>query len=292
MLTFTRRSLLLTTVTLLGSRGIADEQTTSSEPVADDLTPGVGDATLGGRLISASLLDRDGQEIGEIVDLMIDPYYARLSCLVIAPATATARKKRLLVPVELVECDGERATASRNISAIASSATSLLPGGKPTPYTRRMALAAYHHLELRPYWTRVVGERHASTNGSSKRDDLFFLFTTLREQSVTDSGGEKLGHIADLAFSDDGKIRYALLKHQHTDEGKESTRTFPVPLAAFVVPAGTGTWSIDLPEKLLKTMPVVKNGELPREISRGWVEYIHVKYGGNVFDGVQRSVKP
>ena len=293
MSTFRKSRLLLTIVMLLASQAMAEEQTRSRETVADDLTPSVGDATPGSRLIGESLWGQDGQKIGKIVDLMIDPYYARLSSLVVEPATKTDRKRRLLVPIELVECEGESITVSRDIKAIGSNTTSLLPEGKATPYTRRMALATYRHLDLQPYWVKTVGKKPASTNQTATRDDRFFLLTNLRKQSVTDPAGEKLGHIADLVVSKtDGKIVYALLNHQHKAKGNETTRMFPIPLAAFVVPTNSGKWSIDLPEELLDNTQVVENGKLPKEINRGWVDYIHVKHGGGVFDGVQRKAKP
>lgn len=294
MLSFANRLALLATFILLATQTFADDATKSREAVADDLTPQVGKATRGTRLLGVSVRDHDGQKLGKVVDLLVDPYYARVSSLVVKPDSSVDRKRRLLIPTEVVKPDGETLQASRDVKEIENEATSLLSEGNATPYTRRMATATYRHYSLQPYWAnrgrKRSTEENVQANVSATRDDQFFLLTKLTKESVLDSAGGKLGHISDVMVSKtDSKIVYVLLETAHETKGREKAQTFAVPLAAFVVPTDSGKWSIDLPEKLLENTQTVENGKLPREINRAWVEYVHVKYGGGIFGGVQRK---
>lgn len=288
-----RNRLFLPTLFLLtSSQVIADEQTKTSDAVANDLTPKVGKATRGSHLVGTPLWSHENQKLGKIVDLWIDPYFAKVSCLVVEPYNSIAHRPRLLVPVELVEFCGEKATTSLDAKAIGSMARPSPEQANSIEYTRDSAMATYRVHGLQPYWDKQHNEDDITGNSAATKNDRFFLLTQLKEARVADAAGEKLGHIMDAVIStSDGKVLYVLLNHQQQTDSDESTMTIPVPLAAFVVPTGTGEWFIDLPEELLDTTQAVENGKLPAEINRGWVEYVHVKYGGGVFDGVQREAK-
>lgn len=115
---------------------------------------------------------------------------------------------------------------------------------------------------------------------------------------VLDGRGKPIGHVVDFGLSrKQGQIAYAVLHLGHSDNDKEEhvgkhERVYPIPLAAFLVKAGSPDWTLDLPEKMLDGIPSFKENETwPRVVAGTWTEYIHVRYGRSVLGGVQSEEK-
>ena len=156
------------------------------------------------------------------------------------------------------------------------------------PMTRKLGITLFKHLGIASYWQ----DGNAKKDNESNRDDQFVSLSDLRKQEIRSPGGKPLGSIDDVVLSQEtGQIVYVLFSHGHTDGASEAKRVFPIPLAAFVMPTRMSRWTLALTEAILDNTETIKDGRLPKEMSRAWVEYIHVRYGGGVFDGVQRQPK-
>lgn len=275
---------------LLAGNLHGDEQRTGPESVAEDLTPDVGKVFAATQIVGKAVQDNTGTIIGEVSDVVVDPYCARIVSLVVSPSEKLDRIRGVLVPFEVIKSLAEKSLVVQvSTTTIEANATSLTEG-ESQPFTRRMSIATFRHYNIKPYWTDKAGNKVESS--PVDRDDQFVMLSNLGNMAIHDLSGEELGRIADVVVSQDtGKIVYAIFAHTHRGESKDEQLMFPIPLAAFVVPPKTNKWSLQLPESLLDNTPTIKAGKLPDEVERGWVEYIHVRYGGGVFDGVQRTAK-
>lgn len=255
------------------------------ETVDEDLSPNVGSVVPGSILAERAVWDRYDREVGKVEDLIIDPYYGRVTSFVIKPSDEVKRDRQLLVPFELVTpIKSKHLRASVTMKKIEDTATAITRNGS-TPYTRTLSRATIRHYDLKPYWKE---DERSATEGQ----DRLVMLSNLRDMVVKTPDDEPLGSIEDVVVSKkDGKIVYALLRHDHRNNRSTQHKKFPIPLAAFVVPPRSDHWTLELPERVLDGTEVTKGAAYPKEVSRGWVEYIHVRYGTGIFSGVQREAK-
>ena len=84
--------------------------------------------------------------------------------------------------------------------------------------------------------------------------------------AVVDDDGKPLGRINDFAITSRGDIAYAGLA-----KGDDAQRLHPVPVSAFIVPAGNAEWKLDLPQDIVDNTPTfaVPVGRR-RSIAGGW----------------------
>lgn len=95
------------------------------------------------------------------------------------------------------------------------------------------------------------------------------------DSRVVAQGDEALGTITDIVIErPDHRIAYLLVRD-------EQQRTQAVPLGAFEYTYSDSAWQIDLEPKFYRSMPTVKSDELPKQVDRGWLEYVRVRFGRN-----------
>lgn len=262
-----------------------ERESPERETVAEDITPDVGPVVRGRELLQRSIHDGDDQQIGDVVDLVIDPYWGKVALIVVHTKSKNDNGQRIVIPLELV---APFQTTNMKTSIAASEIEkkdTLIRNGESEPLTRKAIGDVFERYDVKPYW-------HGKAQDGHRDKERFVVFTEIQQQTVKTPAGEKLGRIDDVVFSEkDGKIVYTLFAHNHEKAHKTETRTFPIPLAAFVVPPESDRWLLELPETILDNTEDIKGSALPKQVSRGWVEYIHVRYGAGVFDGVQRSLK-
>ena len=145
--------------------------------------------------------------------------------------------------------------------------------------TRAWAGVVLSHFNLAPYW---------KTEKDQVNDrDLLVRASSLRNVAVVDDDGKPLGRINDFAITSRGDIAYAGLA-----QGDKADRLHPVPASAFIVPAGNSEWKLNLPQDIVNKTPTFTVASWPKTLDRGWLEYVHVRYGRSVFDGVNRTARP
>ena len=131
--------------------------------------------------------------------------------------------------------------------------------------------------------------RVAEPNSHDPRDK-FVLWSEIREQKLHDMHDAVAGDIEDLAISPDGgRIAYVAIETRQ--KALESRLLHPVPLSAFVVPDVSKPWKIELAQAELHERETIAEGKWPTEPSRGWIEYVHVRYGQSAVSGVQTKLK-
>jgi len=139
------------------------------------------------------------------------------------------------------------------------------------PLTRAAGAKVFAHFEQPVPWKK------------EKADRPLALVSQLRELPIANAAGKRLGRIDDFALLlDKGLVGYAAVT---MDE--DAAQLFPVPLSAFVVTPEVEHWVLELPKDILAQTPRFNANAWPDKIDRGWVEYVHVRYGRSPFAGVR-----
>lgn len=116
----------------------------------------------------------------------------------------------------------------------------------------------------------------------------FTLLTSIVNMPVQNRKGDELGRVEDLAVSvKNASIPYAAVACSCFP--KTAGKLFPIPLGSFVVPQGAKAWTLELPEEVLANTPTFEKGHWPESIDRGWIEYVHVRYGRSSRGGVRST---
>jgi len=228
---------------------------------------------------ASSLMDQqvsDGKFTGRIQQLLLDLDGGRVALVVVATdATAGDESKRMVLPAELF---GNLVNGEIKLSPEQLQATTQLPE-QPQDLTRAWAEGIYTRFGLTPYW------KHS--DAKFRNEDVFVSTERLHDTPVVDRAGKKIAQVQDLAITSRGAIAYAGLAKLGDAE-----RLYPVPLSAFVVLSDDATWRLDLPSDIVENTPTFAADKWPKSLDRGWLEYVHVRYGRSVFDGVNRSARP
>lgn len=107
---------------------------------------------------------------------------------------------------------------------------------------------------------------------------------------VHNAKGEELGQIGDFAVTiKQGKLAYAAMSC--TCFADAADKFYPVPLSAFVVQPAANAWLLELPIETLENMKPFPVKQWPTKIDRGWLEYVHVRYGRSPLDGVRTKTQ-
>jgi sporulation protein YlmC with PRC-barrel domain len=141
-------------------------------------------------------------------------------------------------------------------------------------------------IALRDKQGNVAWEQKRITND----EDAFTSLKSIRRVPVTNSKGDDLGTIADLAIArQTGLIAYAAMACSCLPDTAD--KLFPIPLSALMVKPNAQAWELELPIDVLAGTPTFPVDQWPEKIERGWVEYVHVRYGRSPFGGVRSDDK-
>jgi sporulation protein YlmC with PRC-barrel domain len=274
-------ALLVCTATMLVSlAGLADGQNNAS--VAGGSTAKVANEQIQSTdgpifpaesLTGATVRTTDDEDAGMIKDLVWDLDTGHLAFVVLATGnTATADKGQLALPVR----------AFQNLAA-AHELTVKVPGNelKSAPrlaeddnsLTRRQATAIFEHFRLAPDWK----DRQRIYDS-----DQLVRASQLQNEDVLNGEGKVLGHIKDFAITAHGQVAYVAV-------ARADDKLYPVPLSGFVVRRDDLKWVLELPKDIFDETPAFAATNWPKALDRGWLEYVHVRYGRSVFDGVNRE---
>ena len=108
----------------------------------------------------------------------------------------------------------------------------------------------------------------------------------LINKPIRNNQREELGKVSDFAVAtEQGLLAYVAMTC--TCFGDAAEKYYPVPLSAFVVQPEADAWLLELPLEVLENTPAFRARSWPEKIDRGWVEYVHVRYGRSPFGGVR-----
>lgn len=276
--------LLTTGLCVLASMGatvVAAQETTPAAARAELLPenaegePELGAIQRASYLIGCEVADSKQQSIGRLTDIAIDLEAGRVVALIVrsshdTQADLVAIPARLARPgVMLIAADLARTSLDK---------APKLPHDKQSKHlTRAWAAELYQAFGQPSLWKE-----------SDRLDYRLTMLSTLFEVVVSNQAGKQLGRIEDAAIVlDKGLVGYLALSMH--GQSAEKNKLYPVPLSAFVVEPNSGKWVLELPQGILADTPSFDANHWPEKIDRGWVEYVHVRYGRSPFAGVRHA---
>lgn len=128
----------------------------------------------------------------------------------------------------------------------------------------------------------------------TERDENY-VFASYRRTVGTKVHNVRGTHVAtlkDFALArPNGVIAYVGLElaiGQSEERPKTDESLLQSPLTAFVVEPESCRWLLELPKDVLQTRNLFPADRWPKKIDRGWIEYVHVRYGRSALGGVQK----
>ncbi|HVU90256.1 MAG TPA: PRC-barrel domain-containing protein [Pirellulales bacterium] len=254
-----------------------EERRTGPRPANEQVRSTEGPIFRASALEKAGVETKDGKDAGKIQDLILDLDTGRVALLVLDGQVADGGSASVVVPMSaLGDINGNKESLRLSSEQVQ---TAPHPPKDKGDITREWTAVALQHFGVTPYWNSEkldVGSK-----------DVLMPVSRLRGGVVTGKDGKEIGRIADFAVTMRGDIAYAGVAMEGNDQ-----RLHPIPLSAFVVPAGNAAWQLSLARDIVANTPTFAAADWPKTLDRGWLEYVHVRYGRSVFDGVNRTAHP
>ncbi|MEO8495020.1 MAG: PRC-barrel domain-containing protein [Planctomycetota bacterium] len=273
------RIALLGTLSLLTGMLFAEEPATSLEAAR----PLVNRVVAAGTLVGTDLGSKRYQ-LGNVSDLVIDLQRGRVALLIFVNNDLPVDKpERTALPMSAVSFDGKAWQLKSRVN------DQQIAAAKRFAY--ESTGLAFHRESVRQLRLAFgIDSDGGEPEAELDSRDKLALWSDVRESKLLDVNGAVAGNIEDLGIApESGEILYAAIDMGQA--GVERKFLYPVPLSAFVVTDASKPWRIELPQLELRDMDSFARDQWPTEVSRGWVEYVHVRYGNSERSGVQSKLK-
>jgi sporulation protein YlmC with PRC-barrel domain len=246
----------------------------------DQVEPQLGPIASAAKLAKLKLADDKGTEIGQVDDLLLDLGAGRVALVLVSPADG---KGQVLLPARrLVFPQDDKPLTLKPGTAPLASTERWKNEGTNTKFKRAQIAAIYQRDGQKMY------------RYEEDAPDTTAWFSGLAEQKVANTKGAEIGSVVDMAVTlPAGAIAYAAVSCNCFADSEQ--KLFPIPLSAFVVEPGATAWMLELPLDIVERTPTFAKDAWPTTIDRGWVEYVHVRYGRSPLEGVRdkpRSEEP
>ncbi len=227
-------------------------------------------------LIGCEVVDDKQESIGRLTDIAVDLEAGRVVALVIKSSHA-AEADQFAIPVRLTRSGVMTVTANISRSKL-DKAPKIKHENKQKYLTRSWGVDLYESFGEPSLWKE-----------SDRLDYPLTMLSTLFGSPISNAAGKQLGRIEDAAILlERGLIGY--LAVSMTAKPDDKNKLYSVPLSAFVVEPKNGKWILELPKDILADTPTFDANHWPEKVDRGWVEYVHVRYGQSPFAGVRNEL--
>lgn len=230
-------------------------------------------------IVNKKASTESGTYLGKVGHVVIDREFGRLAAVAVRrPATEGQIRTSLMLPAPLLRY--EPGAEDIVVAASAESLRSVANGveGYPTSLSDPAEMGRlYDQFGVSKYWV------------DREEPDAALALVTADEldgRIIRDTEWRQLARVKDilLAPKDGWAVSYLALGELH-DAG--SSERIAVPMAAFARKTLSPTWVLDVSSEAKLMKETFRSGEWPTEVSRGWIEFTHVKYGTNAEGGLQ-----
>lgn len=262
---------------------VSEKESTPAAKPQDDLA--LGPVIPATDLVGTAVSGARGRALGEAEDLILDLETGQVAFVVVA-LSETQPSAYVAIPARFLRVDeqGVHLTAAP-AEAKLDQARRLEANALETVFNRAWAMAEYSTFGEKPYW---AAERIAMSSAFDPKDYRLTRLSQAKGKSVESQEGNKIGSIADFAVLPEA-MRLAYVVVRRPDDQQHG---YPIPLGAFTVPRVQGPWLVDVTEDALDNTPKFKTDAWPRKLDRGWIEFVHVRYGQAALGGVQHERRP
>lgn len=263
---------------------VSDSQTSIQNGAQndDEGDPEVGPICPISKLLAGGVTTSDGKPL-TATDFVVDLFDGRIVLVLARPASEPSLSTVVFPWRRVVRTkhgrEGNIDLSLERLAAAGGSAETNVPEHVTREWLGKLA----ERLQLRS-GGKETGNRWPDSAPVLKNESTYLVFwSRLKGTPVENTKQAILGKIEDLAVAlPSGRVGYAAL----VETGASEKQARPVPLSAFVVQPGHQTWLLELPDPILKNTVVFSLREWPEVLDRGWVEYVHTRYGQPTFAGV------
>ncbi|GEM_PF-1294795 len=234
-------------------------------------------------IINAEVHDTDGEMIGSVADVVVDTEFGHLAFISVRNTKKVAKVDNVFfLPPGTLENwnhdDGLKVNVSQQqIQHGRSKAKTLQPS---LVFPSKLA-ALYERFDANPYWP------------AERTQDMRLHLVGIDEMDgrlVRDVDRQKFARVDDVLLTPDQNWKVAYLSLRDLAVVSDGKQRLAIPLAAFVRDSHTAGLTLEIPAESELLKETFETGEWPKEINRGWIEFVHVKYGKATLGGLQEMV--
>lgn len=230
------------------------------------------------QLINKVVLSKDGVDVGNIADIIIDRGHGKVAFVTARTRRSTDRVPDVFIlPAALLSFQpGDQAISSKaTIDQLKQ-----LDGtdAYPTRFVEpRQMQKMYDHYGTTPYW---------KNDQPPKRLNLITV-DEMDGRIVRDTDWDVVGRVQEVLLATERNWQVAYVSLSHLNDNPDSDERVAVPLSAFALQRLSPTWLLDLPDDTSLLKKRFREDNWPTQIHRGWIEYTHVRYGTGALGGLQ-----
>ena len=234
------------------------------------------------QIINAEVHDADGEMLGTVADVVIDTEFGELAFIAVRNTKKVAKVDNVFFLTPNIvkswnDDDGLRVKATQQqIQQRRAKAKTLQPS---LVFAGKLA-ALYERFDAKPYWP------------ADRAQDMRLNLVSIDEMDgrlVRDVDRHKFARVDDVLLTPDQNWKVAYLSLRDLAAVSDAKQRVAIPLAAFVRDSQSAGLRLEISaeSELLKETFAI--GDWPKEINRGWIEFVHVKYGKATLDGLQEA---
>ena len=267
-------------ILLVSSMTFAADDATASPPESAGVEVEFDDVVSASHIINAEVHDTDGEIIGSVADVVLDTEFGQLAFISIRNTKKVAKVDNVffLPPSCLKNWSDDKGlkvnVSQQQIQDGRSKAKTL----QPSLVFPSKLVALYERFGAKPYWP------------SERVQDMRLHLVSIDEMDgrvVRDVDRKKFARVDDVLLTPDKNWKVAYLSLRDLAAVSDGEQRLAIPLAAFVRDSHSAGLTLEIPAESELLKETFKTGNWPKEINRGWIEFVHVKYGKATLSGLQ-----
>jgi len=268
---------------MLSSSAFASDETATVPPASVGVEVQFNEVVSASHMINAKVRDADGEMIGTVADVVLDTEFGELAFISVRNMEKVARIDNVFfLPPHCLESwnhdDGLSVNITREPIAHGRSKAKTL---QPSLVFPGKLAELYQQFNAKPYWP------------AERAQDMRLNLVGIDEMDgrvIRDTHRQKFARVDDVLLAPDQNWKVAYLSLRDLAGLSDGKQRVAIPLAAFVRDSQSAGLTLEIPaeSELLKETFVA--GDWPKEIDRGWIEFVHVKYGRATLGGLKEIV--
>ncbi len=269
----------LCSMLMLLSAAFASDGTLASPPASVGVEVRFKDVVSASQMINAKIHDADGEVMGTVVDVALDTEFGELAFISVRNTKKNAKVDNVFfLPPKCIESwndDGLKVTVNQQQVQNGQSKAKIL---QPSLIFPGKLAELYQRFDTKVYWP------------AEREQDMRLNLVSIDEMDgrvVRDANRQKFARVDDVLLTPDQNWKVAYLSLRDLAGVSDGNQRVAIPLAAFVRDSQSAGIRLEIPAESELLKQTFASGEWPKEIDRGWIEFVHVKYGKATLDGLQ-----
>lgn len=273
---------LLCSMLMLSSAALASDDTVTVPPASAGVEVKFNEVASASHLINAKVRDADGEIIGTVADVVLDTEFGELAFISVRNTKRVAKVDNVFfLPPNCLESWNDKDGLKVNVSQQQiqhGRSTAKAKTLQPSLVFPDKLAALYARFDAKLYWP------------AERAQDMRLNVVSIDEMDgrlVRDVDRQKFARVDDVLLAPDKNWKIAYLSLRDLARVSGEKLRVGIPLAAFVRDSHSAGLTLEIPAESELLKDTFETGHWPKEIARGWIEFVHVKYGKATLGGLQ-----